>query len=275
LKSSFSHELFTLAHCEICRFSFVRDPRVDFQAIYTREYYSGEGADDTVDYMYDVLHSDTTTQRHEWSGIRQVVGRLIDIGSSTRWLDYGCGMGGLVEQLHREGVTGAVGFEQGCTLPLLHERNVPVVDENGLAGLHGQFDVVSAIEVLEHSLHPPTELRRIRSLLKPGGLFFFTTGNAQPFRNRLTHWRYVNPDIHISFFEPSTMDRALTMAGLTTSYPGFGSGWTQIYRSKLLHTLKRHSSSPIERVIPWGLLGRALESRLHLAQHPVGWVPSV
>ena len=61
---------------------------------------------------------------------------------------------------------------------------------------------MTAIEVLEHTLDPLAELRRIRALLRPGGLLLLTTGNAAPFASRLTQWPYVIPEIHVSFFEP-------------------------------------------------------------------------
>ena len=55
----------------------------------------------------------------------------------------------------------------------------------------GSFDVVTAIEVIEHVLDPVAELRRIRALLRPGGLLFLTTGNAKPYSKRLLTWGYL------------------------------------------------------------------------------------
>ena len=72
---------------------------------------------------------------------------------------------------------------------------------------------MTAIEVLEHTLEPLAELRRIRKLLRPGGLLFLTTGNAAPFASDLLRWSYIIPEIHISFFEPSTLEYALHAAG--------------------------------------------------------------
>ena len=73
--------------------------------------------------------------------------------------------------------------------------------------------MVTAIEVIEHTLDPLAELRTIRGLLRPGGLLFLTTGNAAPFASDLLRWSYIVPEIHVSFFEPDTLERALVKCG--------------------------------------------------------------
>ena len=45
LKTSFSEQRFYLNHCEVCRYSFVRNPRTDYAALYGVDYYEGRGAD--------------------------------------------------------------------------------------------------------------------------------------------------------------------------------------------------------------------------------------
>ena len=74
------------------------------------------------------------------------------------------------------------------------------------------FDVVTAIEVIEHTIDPLAELRTIRKLLRSGGLLFLTTGNAEPFASRLLRWPYIVPEIHVSFFEPRTLEYAFASA---------------------------------------------------------------
>jgi hypothetical protein len=101
-----------------------------------------------------------------------------------------------------------------------------------------------------------------------------TTGNAEPFRDRITSWRYVTPDVHISYFEPATLARALTAAEFEPAFPGYGAGWADIIRYKILMSLRRKWSSPIEAIVPWGPLARLVDSRLRLSAQPVGWVPS-
>ena len=51
---------FQVARCRACRFAFVADPWVDFDRIYSEEYYAGQGADPLVSYAYEDRHPDTT-----------------------------------------------------------------------------------------------------------------------------------------------------------------------------------------------------------------------
>jgi SAM-dependent methyltransferase len=268
----FSGRTFRVRRCPACGYGFIADPWTDYDAIYSDAYYAGEGADPLVDYVYEMAHQDRTIRRYEWQGILRRVRSLAPAPAGTRWLDYGCGTGGLVTFLRAEGID-AIGFEQGWSVPRLLERGVPVLTPDALTAGAGSFDVVTAIEVIEHVDDPVGELKKMAAALRPGGLLFLTTGNAAPYRDRLAEWRYVVPEIHISFFEPRTLRTAMERAGLRTQDGGYGPGWSDIWRFKLLKNLKRRSVSPLDRLVPWPVVARALEARLQLAAHPVGRAP--
>jgi SAM-dependent methyltransferase len=267
----FSGRDFALRRCDACGFAFVADPWLDFAAIYDDAYYQGKGADPLVDYATELERPERALRQYEWRGIHERVRTLIALPPGARWLDYGCGAGGLVRYLRATAGYDAVGYEQGWGLARLREHGIPFVEEAHLEGHEGAFDVVTAIEVLEHVTDPLTELRRMRALLRPGGLLFLTTGNAEPYAARLSTWRYVIPEIHIAFFEPRTLARAMREAGLSPQTPGFGPGWPDIVRFKLLKNLRRRTVSPLDRLLPWPVVARAVDRRYRLSAHPVGW----
>jgi SAM-dependent methyltransferase len=245
---------------------------LDYAAIYDENYYLGRGADPLVDYVEEVEHPETTIRRYEWRGVLARVASLVPVNASTQWLDFGCGMGGLVSYLRALGFHGARGFEHGWCIERLRAGNVPIITSDELEKNAGVFDVITAIEVIEHTVDPVAELRQLRALLKPGGLLFLTTGNARPHRQHLERWGYIVPEVHVSFFEPSTLALAMRSAGFEPAFPGFGPGWTDIIRFKILKNLRRRSTSLLEAAVPWAPVTRIIDRRMGISCHPVAWV---
>ena len=77
-----------------------------------------------------------------------------------RWLDFGCGNGGLVRYVLNHTGAQASGFEEGSIATAARELGIPILAAEALADQAGAFDVVTAIEVIEHTLDPLAELRR-------------------------------------------------------------------------------------------------------------------
>ncbi|MGP8058352.1 MAG: class I SAM-dependent methyltransferase [Acidimicrobiales bacterium] len=272
-RGKFSGRVFDLARCPRCGFAAVTNPWLDYEQIYNDAYYEGRGADPDINYVEAARDPESAVQSYEWRGILDHVARLSDVRPSTAWLDYGCGTGGLVGYLVGRGYPQVVGFEQGWAETRLEENQVPHLSGTELGERAGTFDVVTAIEVIEHAIDPISELRAMRQLLRPGGLLFISTGNSHPYRERLDKWRYVKPEVHISFFDPRCLAEALTMTGFEVEFPGFGPGWTDIYRTKALMTIGSRHKHVLDALVPWGLAARGAEWRLRLAELPVGRVP--
>ena len=169
---SYSERDYELARCPACGYGFVTDPWLDFAEIYDDNYYAGRGADPLVDYHFELASPEHTVRRYEWEGIATVVANLLggqaesagDAQHVLRWLDYGCGNGGLVRHLRTHRAVNAYGFEEGAIATLVRDHNIPLLSAEDLLAEAASFDVVTAIEVLEHTLDPVAELRRIRGL---------------------------------------------------------------------------------------------------------------
>jgi SAM-dependent methyltransferase len=80
----------------------------------------------------------------------------------------------------------------------------------------GSFDVVTAIEVLEHVPSPRDEVLSIASLLRPGGCLYLTTPNFNAVTRVLIgpRWRVIEYPEHLNFFTAATLDELLATAGL-------------------------------------------------------------
>jgi cyclopropane fatty-acyl-phospholipid synthase-like methyltransferase len=186
-------------------------------------------------------------------------------------LDFGCGNGGLVRHLRSAGAAEAFGFDEGSITAEASARGVPTLDTDDLAKMAGSFDVVTAVEVIEHTLDPVSELLRMRSMLRPGGLLFLTTGNARPYANDLVNWRYVLPELHISYFEPSTLERAMADAGFRPERRALGPGFDSVMKFKVLKNLHVRRRSPLTDVLPARPISLISDRIVRLSEHPVGW----
>jgi SAM-dependent methyltransferase len=270
VEGSFSGRSYHLRRCDVCRYAFIADPWTDFARIYDDAYYAGKGADPRVDYEFELASPQDTIRVYEWRGITRVVATLLGGLDGVRWLDFGAGNGGLVRYVAAHSPATAVGFEEGSIARRARDLGIPVSSEQPLDD-DGGFDVVTAIEVLEHTLDPVAELRRIRKLLRPGGLLVLTTGNAAPYASRLARWPYVIPEIHISFFEPATLVRALQDAGFRTAPMPPAGGFDEVLKFKVLKNLRLRRRSRWTDLIPARPIAVAADAKAHLRAHPIAW----
>ncbi len=101
-------------------------------------------------------------------------------------LDVGCGAGFLTNELARHGyqVTGIDASEDSLRVAKLYDEtksvNYQTADAYKLPFADASFDVVTALDFLEHVEDPKAVIAEISRVLKPGGQFFFHTFNRHP-----------------------------------------------------------------------------------------------
>jgi 2-polyprenyl-6-hydroxyphenyl methylase/3-demethylubiquinone-9 3-methyltransferase len=145
-------------------------------------------------------------------------------------LDIGCGGGILSEPLSRLGadVLGIDPAAGNIEIARAHaeETGAPAtyraVTAEDLAAEGARFDVVCAMEVVEHVIDPAAFVATACSMVKPGGLFFAATLNrtAKSFALAIVGaeyvLRWVAPGTHQweKFVTPDELDDAIVAAGL-------------------------------------------------------------
>ena len=263
------HRDFHFTACNQCGFVTIADPCTDYRALYDEKYYCGRGADPLVDYAYELDHPDKTIRTYEWRGIAELLYEYVGGLAGKRWLDYGCGAGGLVRYANQFTGANCAGFDTGGFINRARTAGVPILSEAALAARQGSFDIITMIEVIEHVVDPVSLLRSIASLLRDGGTLFLTTGNALPHLKSFFAWSYVVPEIHVSYFTPHSLELAYERVGLTVLRGGYGRGWSDIIRFKVLKNLHIKSRSAVESAVPWSLLSRVLDRRFSVTAHPL------
>ena len=106
-------------------------------------------------------------------------------------LDVGCGAGLLTEPLRRLGadVTGVDAAPELIEAARSHAQagglDIRYV-AGGVEALSGQFDLVTAMEVIEHVADPAAFVRSLAERLAPGGLLILSTPNRTAWSRLLT-----------------------------------------------------------------------------------------
>ena len=111
----------------------------------------------------------------------------------TRILDFGSGSGQMTDEFLRRG------YDVTPLEPMTHGY---LKDQNYSA----QFDVVIAVEVIEHLLEPWEELHEIENVLAQDGIVIFSSLLTNSFidrpdvREQFKNWWYKDDPTHVSFF---------------------------------------------------------------------------
>ncbi len=109
--------------------------------------------------------------------------------SGKKVIDVGCGGGILAESMAKKGanVTGIDLSEKALNVADLHSleselaiRYQLIAAEQMAKQEPGQYDIVTCMELLEHVPDPAAIIKACATLVKPGGLVFFSTLNRHP-----------------------------------------------------------------------------------------------
>ncbi len=123
---------------------------------------------------------------------------------ATRVLDYGGGNGALAAVLRAKGLD-AQSWD-------------PIADRDRPAPAAGTFDLVTALEVFEHTATPLETAAHALSMLRPNGRLFFSTLLMDGLPRQATdHWYIAPRNGHISLHTRASLHRLFDRLGWTVN----------------------------------------------------------
>lgn len=181
--------------------------------------------------------------------IRQLGGdaRRLDALAGLRVLDIGCGAGVLSEPMARLGatVTGVDPSEENIAVARRHADGAGIAIDyrattaEALAAAGERFDMVLAMEVVEHVADVDLFMKQVSGMVKPGGLMIAATINRtmKSFALAIVAAEYVlgwlprGTHAWDRLVTPEELDRAMVAGGLDVThstgvvYDLFGDAW--------------------------------------------------
>jgi 2-polyprenyl-3-methyl-5-hydroxy-6-metoxy-1,4-benzoquinol methylase len=219
-------DIFSVVKCRQCGLLFLnpRPAETEFSTIYPDEYPA-------------FVEEQAAPEKSALSGLKEMfVDRLgypsrvraalrhVAVGDrSLRILDVGCGAGRvltLFKQYHRGPIeTVGLDFDRNATMLTRSKGHAVIQGAFEDADIPpASFDCVYSSHVIEHVADPKVFLRKVKSILKPGGLLFCETPNVGSIEARLLSrlgiWGGFHFPRHWTFFTPRTLHDLAQSTGL-------------------------------------------------------------
>lgn len=177
---------------------------------------------EATEFLWD---TSTVTEVHHY--VLPVLHKWLAPYKRGRLLDLGCGNGALTARMNDMGIS--------CTGTDFSESGIQIARSSFPAAVFfqsameqplpveqcGLYDVVIAVEVIEHLLLPRQVFDRAKEALKPGGSFIITTPFHGYWKNLAlamvgqydSHWHPLRDYGHVKFFSLSTLKQLFEEQG--------------------------------------------------------------
>ena len=214
-------KVFQVVQCVECGLVYV-NPRLPdewIRTLYDEAYFNGQGFDPFVRYAGELRDP---AEKDAWA--TRVLDRITTVKPPPAdFLEIGPGVGHLLRMAKKRGYS-VVGLEfSGYAVKQLREQGLEILEGTieKIMIPEAAYDIVVAVELLEHLPNPRKLFFEVARILRTGGLFYYETGNIDCAEARClgVAWDYIRPEGHLYYFSPRTLTRFLKDAGLKARYP--------------------------------------------------------
>jgi len=210
----FQKSCYTIYICLQCEHGFVHPvpSEMELSSVYGSTYFSNQGTGEFgyTNYDEDKKPMESVFKRYLEALESKTPGRLIfDVGAATGFfLDRAKERGWKTvgSEISQFGYDTAI--ERGHDMWLGSLLRRPDGD---------QFDAITMWDVLEHVDDPRAYLRKVYSMLKPGGYLIINTINRTSLWARLwgSRWHLIVPPEHLNYFSKQSLENLLQQEGFT------------------------------------------------------------
>jgi SAM-dependent methyltransferase len=160
-----------------------------------------------------------------------IIDRVPPFGQK-RYLDLGCGVGSSVYAAQQKGwIATGQDVSENALRAAREVFNVQTTPESvgAIAASGRQFELITALNLIEHLPDPLGYLKIVRKLVVDGGQIGLVVPNYDSYAMRHTTCAQWLPPFHLNFFTLRTLDAALRLAGfrLTKHHTRFAS-WSGV-----------------------------------------------
>lgn len=179
-------------------------------------------------HLYETYHQRNGKKEYTWARLmeknyRDVSGFLAQVfPGKGKILDIGCGYGHFLETMRTLGWVVSGIDPSPNTVCAANKKNLNVIETSieDVSFPEASFDAITAFYVLEHLPDPYSAVKKIHSLLKPGGIFVLRVPHTTPIVRLLSLFHIKNnlydTPYHLYDFSPETITVLLKKAGFTT-----------------------------------------------------------
>lgn len=209
---------YPVVQCQGCGLVYVnpRIPAKDLaEKVYGAEYFDAERGYGLEDHFSDENRDHALRwgrTRLQWIEGHMRPGSLLDVGCAAGFF--------LIAAKERGWVPRGIEISQHASdyARTILGLNVATGEFSGMDPEVAQYDLVTILDVIEHLPDPLRGLRNAYQALKPGGFIFVATPNFHSIPARVLgeKWGLIEPDHHLYYFTPETLDAMLHKAGFRT-----------------------------------------------------------
>ncbi|MGH8687195.1 MAG: class I SAM-dependent methyltransferase [Burkholderiales bacterium] len=155
---------------------------------------------------YDVLYGDASSDcwaddpgRTDWALVEEYLSQHAPEGA--RVLDFGCHTGGLLQRLGARYLKTGVEVNPGAARLARERTGTEIVARLDALASDKRFDIVTAVDVVEHFPDPGEVMASLLDVLARGGTLVVTTGDAGHWLAKVTgaRWWYCYFPEHLAF----------------------------------------------------------------------------